>query len=96
MAGVTKLQIAERIVEKTSLYPGTVRIIVQGVLDNVIDTIVREGHFELRKFGVFRIKLRKAREARNPRTGESVMVPAKKVVVFRAGKVMSRRVHGGE
>ncbi len=96
MPGVTKLQMAQRIAEKTGVEPGDVRIIVQRVLDAVIDTLAREGHFELRNFGVFKIRLRKARQARNPRTGERVTMPVKRVVVFRAGKLMSRRVHGGE
>ena len=53
---------------------------------------MREGRVELRNFGVFQIKRREARMARNPRTGEQVAVLAKSVVIFKPGKEMEARV----
>lgn len=57
---------------------------------------VEEGRIELRNFGVFQVKERKARKARNPKTGETVDVPARLAVVFKAGKEMEERVRAGK
>src|SRR5208337_1760512 len=53
---------------------------------------IRDGRIELRNFGVFEVKRRKARKARNPRTGERVDVPPKNVVTFKPGKEMEERI----
>ena len=66
--------------------------IVQGLFDGILETLVREGRIELRNFGVFKVKKRKPRKARNPRTGEKVKVPAKLVVTFKPGREMEQRV----
>jgi hypothetical protein len=57
-----------------------------------VDTLLREKRIELRNFGVFEVKRRKARKARNPRTGEPVDVEPKNVVTFKPGKEMEERV----
>ena len=66
--------------------------IVQRVLDGITETLLNEGRIELRNFGVFEVKKRKPRKARNPRTGEKVDVPAKLVVTFKPGREMEERV----
>lgn len=66
--------------------------IVQWTFEAIIDTLVREGRIELRNFGVFEVRQRKSRKARNPRTGERVDVSAKNVVTFQPGKEMEERV----
>ena len=66
--------------------------IVQWTFDAIIDTLVEEGRIELRNFGVFEVKQRKPRKARNPRTGDRVDVAAKNVVTFQPGKEMEERV----
>jgi nucleoid DNA-binding protein len=68
------------------------REVVQGVLDGITQTLVRQGRIELRNFGVFEVRKRKPRKGRNPRTGEEVKVPAKRVVTFKAGGKMEQRV----
>src|SRR5262249_29849107 len=55
-------------------------------------TLIADRRIELRNFGVFEVKQRKARKARNPRTGEKVDVPPKHVVTFKPGKEMEERV----
>ncbi|MCL4139549.1 UNVERIFIED_CONTAM: hypothetical protein GTU68_004182 [Idotea baltica] len=60
--------------------------------DAIIDSLIRERRIELRNFGVFEVKARAARKARNPRTGDEVIVPEKHVVTFRPGKTMEARV----
>lgn len=67
--------------------------IVQKTFDAIVDTLVEEKRIELRNFGVFEVKRRGARKARNPRTGEKVFVPEKFVVTFKPGKEMEERVH---
>src|ERR1700720_3390316 len=66
--------------------------IVQQTFDAIVDTLLVEKRIELRNFGVFEVKRRKARKARNPRTGEKVDVPPKNVVTFKPGKEMEERV----
>lgn len=66
--------------------------IVQWTFEAIIDTLVEEGRIELRNFGVFEVKQRKPRKARNPRTGARVDVEAKNVVTFQPGKTMEEKV----
>ncbi len=70
--------------------------IVQRTLDAIVDTLAREGRIELRNFGVFEVKQRKARKARNPRTGDRVEVESKNVVTFKPGKELEERVRDFE
>lgn len=66
--------------------------IVQWTFEAIIATLVQEGRIELRNFGVFEVKQRKPRKARNPRTGDRVDVAAKNVVTFQPGKEMEEQV----
>src|SRR5262245_59608906 len=66
--------------------------IVQKTFDAIVETLVEEKRIELRNFGVFEVKKRAARKARNPRTGDKVYVPEKYVVTFKPGKEMEERV----
>src|ERR1051325_3638722 len=77
---------------KGSLTQLATKEIVQWTFEAIIDTLVKEGRIELRNFGVFEVKQRKPRKARNPRTGESVNVQAKNVVTFQPGKEMEEQV----
>ena len=69
-----------------------VQVAVQTVLDAVLETIAKEGRIELRNFGIFELKRRAARKARNPRTGGQVDVAEKHVITFKPGKEMQQRV----
>src|ERR1700682_4246489 len=66
--------------------------IVQLTFDAIVETLLSERRIELRNFGVFEVKRRKARKARNPRTGDKVDVGPKNVVTFKPGKEMEERV----
>ena len=77
---------------KGSLTQLATKEIVQWTFDAIIDTLVADGRIELRNFGVFEVKQRKPRKARNPRTGARVDVEAKNVVTFQPGKEMEERV----
>jgi len=89
---VTKKDIVRTIAEQLDLPQLRTRLLVQRTFDALIEALVREGRVELRNFGVFQIKQREARMARNPRTGEQVPVLAKSVVIFKPGKEMEARV----
>ena len=102
---VTKKEIVKTISEEIGLTQLKTKEIVQKTFDAIVDTLVEDtqanlnkggkgtlGRIELRNFGVFEVKRRAARKARNPRTGEKVFVPQKFVVTFKPGKEMEERV----
>ena len=89
---VTKKEIVKKISEEIGLTQLKTKDIVQRTLDEIIKTLVEEGRIELRNFGVFEVKRRAPRKARNPRTGDKVSVPANNVVTFKPGKEMEELV----
>ncbi len=89
---MTKKEIAIRVADETDVKQIVVKKVLQKSLDAIIDILASGQNIELRNFGVFKVKSRKARIARNPRTGETVPVPPKKAVVFKPGLVMKQRV----
>jgi len=89
---VTKKEIVKTISEEIGLTQLKTKEIVQKTFDAIVETLVEDKRIELRNFGVFEVKERAARKARNPRTGEKVLVPAKFVVTFKPGKEMEERV----
>ena len=89
---MTKKDIVLKITDMTGIKQVDVKKIVQKTFDVIIDSLTHGEKVELRNFGVFKIKERKARFGRNPRTGQSVPVPPRKVVVFKSGLEMKMRV----
>ncbi len=89
---MTKKDIVRTISEEIGLTQQQTKEIVQKTFDAIIESLVRERRIELRNFGVFEVKHRAARNARNPRTGRQVSVPEKFVVTFKPGKEMEARV----
>jgi nucleoid DNA-binding protein len=91
---VTKKEIVKTISEECGLTQLKTKEIVQKTFEAIIDTLVEDSdhRIELRNFGVFEVKKRAARKARNPRTGERVDVSEKYVVTFKPGKEMEERV----
>ncbi len=89
---MTKKEIVKQISERIGLTQLKTKDIVQQTFDAIVETLLEVGRIELRNFGVFEVKMRKARKARNPRTGEKVDVEPKKVVTFKPGKEMEERV----
>lgn len=89
---MTKKEIVKQISERIGLTQLKTKDIVQQTFDAIVDTLLEVGRIELRNFGVFEVKQRKARKARNPRTGDKVDVPPKNVVTFKPGKEMEERV----
>jgi nucleoid DNA-binding protein len=89
---VTKKEIVKQIADRCKLTQLQTKEIVQQTFDAIVETLLEVGRIELRNFGVFEVKQRKARKARNPRTGDKVDVPPKNVVTFKPGKEMEERV----
>lgn len=89
---MTKKEIVKTISEEIGLTQLKTKEIVQKTFDAIVETLVEEKRIELRNFGVFEVKKRAARKARNPRTGDKVFVPEKYVVTFKPGKEMEERV----
>lgn len=102
---MTKKEIVKTISEEMGLTQLKTKEIVQKTFNAIIETLVEDtesklhsgengtlGRIELRNFGVFEVKKRAARKARNPRTGDRVDVPEKFVVTFKPGKEMEEKV----
>lgn len=92
MPTITKKELVYRIASKTNQKKVVAKKIIQNFIDEVINELEKGNRLEFREFGVFEIKERAPRVARNPRTGAVVEVPAKKVVHFKAGRLMKERV----
>ncbi len=89
---MTKKDIAVKIADETGVKQIDVKKVVQKTLDYIVDSLSKGETVELRNFGVFKVKSRKGRMGRNPRTGEAVPIPGKKVVTFKPGLVMKEKV----
>ena len=88
----TKKDIVKMIADDLNLTQVAVKHAVQMTFDSIIETLAADGRIELRNFGVFEVKRRQGRKARNPRTGQEVFVPARNVVTFKPGKIMNDKV----
>ena len=89
---MTKAELAARVAGKVHLTNRQAEAIIN-ILFTCITEALREGDkVELRGFGSFRTRSRGARQGRNPRTGDAVQVPAKKMPFFRAGEDLREKV----
>ena len=86
MRTVVKKELALEISEQFNISHNVSLKIVQKFLDQIVGDLKAGNRIELRNFGVFEVRTRKSRVARNPRTGEKVQVPEKKTVIFKPGK----------
>ena len=91
----TKKAIVSAVADKLNLTHLETKEIVQSVIDCIADTLVEERRIELRNFGVFEVKKRAARNARNPKTGDKVKVKEKDVVTFKSGKILEKSIQEG-
>lgn len=89
---MTKRGLAVKISQKMGITQLLVQKVIDGFLNEITATLARGEGIELRNFGVFKIKNRKERTGRNPRTGETVAIPPKKIVYFKVGKILKERV----
>ena len=89
---MTKKEIVLKIAEETKIKQVDVKKIVQKTLDEIVAALAKGERVELRNFGIFKVKARRGRTGRNPRTGQTVPVPPKKVAVFKPGLIMKEKI----
>ena len=93
---MTKSELIQRLAEANPhLYQRDVERIVTTIFDEITNALADGNRVELRGFGAFSVKERGARTGRNPRTGESVSVPAKFIPYFKTGKQLREKLNAG-
>ncbi|WP_435640826.1 integration host factor subunit beta [Micavibrio aeruginosavorus] len=93
---MTKSELIQKLAERNPhLYMRDVEKIVDTIFEEITKALVVGDRVELRGFGAFSVKEREARTGRNPRTGESVDVDAKRLPFFKTGKALRERLNGG-
>jgi len=91
---MTKAELVEQVARRINLSKKETEVVVNTVFNSITDALSRGDKVELRGFGSFKVKVRDPREGRNPKTGESVHIPAKRVPFFKAGKELRELVNG--
>jgi nucleoid DNA-binding protein len=89
---MTKADLVEEIAAQTGVSKNHTAVIVDGMLDAISRALSDGRHLEIRGFGTFKVRERRARRARNPRSGSEVLVPAKLVPVFKPSKELKAQV----
>lgn len=94
---MTKADLVEQVAE--AIGPGITKkdcaLVVDGLLNAIKNALAQHEHIEIRGFGTFKVRERKTRMARNPRTGDPVKVPSRMVPVFKPSKEMRTQVGDG-
>ncbi len=94
MPTITKKYLIDRVAQSNNTTCTTVKPIVQHFLDEIIAELGNGNRIEFRDFGVFEVKLRKARTGQNPKTLEPVDIPARRTVKFKMGRIMKQKLNG--
>lgn len=89
---MTKAELVEKVSTKINLTKKDTERVVNIVFGSIIQALARGDKVELRGFGSFRVRSRESRDGRNPRTGDTVQIPPKKVPFFKAGKELREMV----
>ena len=90
---MTKADLVDEVSNLANLTKKETELIVNTIFDNITDALAKGDKVELRGFGSFRIRHRNARKGRNPKTGETIEVAAKKVPFFKVGKELKEMVN---
>ncbi len=91
---MTKRELVIRVANSLGMTQSDVAKVIEGTFEAISRALADGDRWELRDFGVFEVKTRASRIGRNPRTGDQVPVPERKVVTFRPGKKMKEMVSG--
>ncbi len=89
---MTKRELVIRVANKLGMTQSDVSKVIEGTFETISQALAEGKRWELRDFGVFEVKTRASRIGRNPRTGDQVPVPERRVVTFRPGKKMKEIV----
>ena len=91
---MTKSELARRVAEQVPyLAKEDVTMVVDVIFHRMTQSLVRGERIEIRGLGSFEVVHRKAREGMNPKTGERVSIPARRAILFRAGKALRERIN---
>ncbi|MCZ6669450.1 MAG: integration host factor subunit beta [Acidobacteria bacterium] len=90
---MTKAELVEEVSRVSELTKKHSEVIVDTVFQSIIDAMHNDEKIELRGFGSFRIRQRRSRQGRNPKTGDRVEVPAKKIPYFKPGKELKELIN---
>jgi integration host factor subunit beta len=93
---MTKAQLVDQVAESASITKKHAELIVNTVFDSIVQSLKEGDKIELRGFGSFRIRHRGSRVGRNPKTGDRVLVPPKRIPYFKPGKDLREMLNGGE
>jgi integration host factor subunit beta len=91
---MTKSDLIKKLFNQTDLNPKQSETVINTVFEEIAASLERGQRVELRGFGTFGLKQRRARDGRNPKTGEPVKVEPKRVMFFKPGKHLAERVDG--
>jgi integration host factor subunit beta len=94
MSTITKKELVDRIARSNNTTCTAVKPIVQHLLNEIIAELAKGNRVEFRDFGVFETKMRRAREGHNPKTLESVQIPARRIARFKTGRLMRQKLNG--
>ena len=89
---LTKKDLVLTVARETGITQVEVKRVIQRTLDHLIANLKEGTTIELRNFGVFKVRQRAPRRGRNPKTGQEVPVPSKRVVVFKPGLLMRQDI----
>jgi len=89
---MTKQQLIDKVAAKTELGKAEATVAVDSVLDYIADSLRSNARVDLRGFGSFVVKERKERQGRNPRTGETITIAAKRDASFKPGKELTEKL----
>ena len=89
---LTKKDLVLAVAKETGITQVDVKRVVQRTLEHLIESLKEGKTIELRNFGVFKVRQRAPRRGRNPKTGQEVPVPSKRVVAFKPGLLMRQDI----
>jgi len=90
---MTKAELVEEVARVSDLTKKHSEVIVNTVFESIVEALQKDEKIELRGFGSFRIRQRRSRQGRNPKTGDKVDVPAKRIPYFKPGKELKELIN---
>ncbi len=98
MAGrtVTRAQLAEALYQEVGLSRSESAALVEAVLNEIVDSLLKEGLVKISAFGTFLVREKGPRIGRNPKTGQEVPIPPRRVLVFRPSQLLKERINAGQ
>lgn len=93
---MTKADLVEEVVGVCNLSKKDAEVIVNTVFSSITEALEKDDKIELRGFGSFRVRKRRSRLGRNPKTGDQVEVPEKRIPYFKPGKELKDLINSGE